>query len=70
MKKVWFDQLEVREYPMILGDNPATSEGAPVTIDWEFQNEFLVDVEYFELYRPSRKSKDHFKLSSKRRVEL
>ncbi len=27
LKKVIFDGVEVREYPQILGDNPAVSEG-------------------------------------------
>lgn len=27
LKKVIFDEIEVREYPIIMGDNPAVSEG-------------------------------------------
>ena len=27
LKRVMFDNIEVREYPMILGDNPSVSEG-------------------------------------------
>jgi len=27
LKKVFFDEIEVREYPQILGDNPAVTEG-------------------------------------------
>ena len=71
MKKVGFDQLQVREYPIILGDNPATSDGNPVTIDWNHQKEIFVDVEYFELYRRQRRSsKDALKLDSVKRVKL
>jgi hypothetical protein len=32
---VTFGNVEVRSHEIILGDNPAVSEGPPVTIDWE-----------------------------------
>lgn len=54
-KKVWFDQIHVREYPIILGDNPSTVEGAPITIGWKPQHEMTLEIEYFELYRPKRR---------------
>jgi len=31
---VSFADVEVRSYPIILGDNPAVSAGPPITIDW------------------------------------
>ena len=35
-KRVRFASVEIREYPMTLGTNPATSIGAPVCLDWEY----------------------------------
>jgi hypothetical protein len=70
MKKVCFDLIQVREMPIILGDNPAVSDGVPITIGWKFQKETTVEVDYFELYRPHRKKKEKLHLSNKKRVEL
>ena len=33
LKKVIFDEIGVREYAIILGDNPAVSEGKDKTVD-------------------------------------
>jgi hypothetical protein len=70
MKKVCFDQIQVREMPIILGDNPAVSAGVPITIGWKFQKEITVEVDYFEFYRPQRRKKEKLRLSNKKRVEL
>jgi hypothetical protein len=43
-KSVSFGDVQVREFPMILGDNPACSSGAPVTIDWDHVDEFTLTV--------------------------
>ena len=37
MLKVRFRDVWLREYAMVLGDNPAVSHGAPVQIEWEPQ---------------------------------
>ena len=34
-KEVTFGDLTIREYPIILGDNPACT-GVPITIDWDY----------------------------------
>ncbi|KAG7341771.1 hypothetical protein IV203_026290 [Nitzschia inconspicua] len=33
-RKISFTSIEVREYPILPGDNPAGFSGVPVTIDW------------------------------------
>ena len=38
-KTVRFSDITIREYPMILGDNPSVSCGPPVTIDWQHSSE-------------------------------
>ena len=70
IKCVWFNEIFVREYPIILGDNPLAITGIPITIDWQFQKEFKFDTDSFELYRPQRKQKNELKLPSEKRVEL
>jgi hypothetical protein len=34
--EVTFDSVQIRYYPMILGDHPACSIGPPVTLGWEY----------------------------------
>ena len=36
-KGVHFATVQVREYPIILGDNPCTS-GPPITLDWIYED--------------------------------
>lgn len=49
-KLVAFSTIEIREYPMTVGDNPSVSRGVPVTIEWNYvrvetiQVSTLVDI--------------------------
>lgn len=36
-RKVIFSTIQIRRYPMILGDNPACRVGAPVSLGWEYE---------------------------------
>jgi len=71
LKKVIFDEVTVREYPQILGDNPAVTIGAPVSIGWKYQNEYTTKVNFFEYTRSHirRTSKRKLVISSKKRVK-
>jgi len=54
---VSFDKIHIREHAMILGDNPCVSQGPPVSIDWEAQEEFVYNIfEYEEVRGPARKT--------------
>ena len=57
----WGD-LEIYEFPNILGDNPGASDGgAPITIDWKHEKKSVVGVDYYEFIRksqPRRKRKE------------
>jgi hypothetical protein len=57
-KKVSFDVIEVREHPRILGDNPSTKKGPPLSLGWYHPTEgrillFSVD-EYEKRRNPER----------------
>jgi hypothetical protein len=49
-------QVQVREYDICLGDNPACSEGAPISLDWHYQSLPQMWLETYELSkgRPRR----------------
>jgi hypothetical protein len=47
-----FGHVEIREYPVILDDNPAVSEGAPIGIGWLPLRTLL--FESIEAYEESR----------------
>lgn len=53
-KEVCFGDLVIYEFPNILGDNPAVSEGAPLTIGWKHDSKNVLGVDYYEYLRQSR----------------
>jgi len=70
-KKVCFDDVHIREYGFILGDNPAVSKGAPLQIDWDYHNEDVIDVDIFEHCRePVRRHRKKIVLSGRKRAKI
>lgn len=70
-KKVCFDDVHIREHAFILGDNPAVSKGAPLTIDWESHREDVVDIDVFEHCRaPVRRHRRKIVLSPRKRAKM
>jgi len=62
-RSVSFSCVEIRKYPIILGDNPSCKKGAPISIDWNYfeKNDHLIDD--YELERNgNRRSKCEFKV--------
>lgn len=55
-RKVHWGVVLVRDYPMILGDNPSCSCGPPLTLDWEYQEYKPLDVDTCEFHHPPRRS--------------
>jgi hypothetical protein len=47
-KSVVFGRISFREYPIIMGCNPSVGQGVPVTIGWNYFNEYDVAVETYE----------------------
>jgi len=62
--KVRFSVVEVRQYPMILGDHPSVKKGLPVTLDWRHfdSNRYEVD----ELEEEREYAEAHLSLAAKR----
>lgn len=70
MKKVTFASVEVREYPIILGDSPACSKGAPISIDWDADASTSYTIDEWESKRYfARRSKTDIRVPSATRVE-
>lgn len=73
MLKVHFHEVHLREYGMVMGDNPAVSHGAPVQLDWEAQTEHdPVHIENYEKARQLWRAKDRrgFLLNAHKRVKM
>jgi len=48
-KEVTFGNLlTIQEYPIILGDNPACKQGAPIQIDWKAMNRYTRNLDLYE----------------------
>lgn len=69
-REVSFHSLQIRYYPMILGDNPACSIGAPVQLGWDFVEEEKHDLDVFEVERRPRRKLKHLVLSYYRRKDI
>ena len=69
-KKVFFSTIEIRTYPLRLGDNPSTSSGPPLTISWDPEGApRSFEVDDYEETRPTRRSEDSLKVSKLVRQE-
>lgn len=54
-RRIHFGEVCVRDYGMILGDNPCVSYGPPVTIDWDYVEYNALPVDEYEFHRPPRR---------------
>ena len=55
-KAVNFGDVEIREYARCLGDNPATTHGPPLAIDWRYSIVGTYELEDYEASRPPRRA--------------
>lgn len=53
-KSVCWGSLTFYVFPNILGDNPAVSDGAPLTIGWKHESKSQLAIDYYEFLRDSR----------------
>ena len=67
---VKFHSIEVIELAVALGDNPSVSCGAPLTTEWCARRRTTFDVDFFEEYRPPRRTLRELILSESEREEI
>lgn len=67
---VSFGTVKIREHGIILGDNPAVSSGAPITIDWDYFDEDLFDLDEYESTRPDRRSYSEMSIPERYRFDI
>jgi hypothetical protein len=46
--KISFNHISVRSYPVLIGDNPSVTQGVPLTIGWEHDQEESYNVDVYE----------------------
>jgi hypothetical protein len=68
--QVSFGDIEIREYPYVLGDNPACSSGAPLTIGWKAQQAYTLDVDVYEFSRKGERKRKTPKVSVQKRAQI
>lgn len=47
-KRVSFDSVKIRSYQQTMGDNPSVSYGPPISLDWDFEEHDLQDIDVYE----------------------
>jgi hypothetical protein len=67
-KGVRFESIKVREYNMILGDNPSCCYGPPVTMEWQYDETGELSIDEYEECRPPRRKTYQMALGSRRRT--
>lgn len=50
-KSVSFSDVTILEFPIILGENPAVSGGAPIELGWELMEYYTRDLQLYEYMR-------------------
>lgn len=50
-RRVSFKNIEIREYPRCLGENPSVSAGPPISIGWRHNQSYVLDLDQYENYK-------------------
>jgi hypothetical protein len=67
-RRVSFNEVEIIELPMTVGDGP--SLGVPLTVDWQPQGRSKFDIDFFEEFRPERRCKNQLRMGPESRERL
>ena len=67
---VRFDSLDIIEFPMELGDNPAVSCGAPVCLGNKVQSRQRVDLYQYEAWKGTRRHRDELWMTVPKRAGI
>ena len=73
VRRISFDVVEIREYNRILADHPATSNGPPIGLGWNYSPEdtLIIDLETYESYQSdTRRSKRQLVIPSEMRQDM
>jgi hypothetical protein len=70
-KELSFSSIAIREYPVLIGDNPSVGGGVPLTIGWNHEKELAYGLEDYENdHRSEPKSMADMKFSQEERAEI
>ena len=67
---VSFGTIEFHEHAIVLGDNPSTSCGPSLEIDWKGESHATLDVDDYESHRMPRRSKDQLIMPNQMRTDI
>lgn len=68
--KVKFQHIIVREYAQTIGDNPSVGYGAPITLDWEYEENEPLDLDLYEGARGGRRNIRQMHLNAYQRKNI
>ncbi len=70
-KGIVFAKVEIREYPIIVGDHPGGGKGVPLTIDWHTVHTMSWDLDQYEHVRvPHRRKMQEMRMAAGRREKI
>ena len=67
---VKFQNIEIRNYDMTIGDNPACSYGPPVSLDWKYAEASAMPLEEYEESRGARRKSYQMHLNVTHRKKI
>jgi hypothetical protein len=68
-RSVSFDHIEIKEFPITLGDHPMAS-GPPLTIEWEPQTDDVFEFEEYQNGKPESRARTEFKIPPEVRAAM
>ncbi len=67
---VKFQNIEIRNYDMTLGDNPSCSYGPPVSLDWKYDKEQVLHIDDYEEGRGTRRKTYQMQMNARYRRHI
>jgi hypothetical protein len=61
-RAVSFDNVEIREYARCLGNNPSTTHGPSLSLDWCYASMGMISLDDYEKSRPPRRRTDEMQM--------